>query len=110
MEPFEYRDGRLYAEDVPLAELAARFGTPQYVYSRAALEHQWRAFDEALGRRPHRICYAVKANSDPDVLATVAACRKPVRSSGITESPSPQEPVGSGLSQTACRARRPRRR
>lgn len=72
MDPFDYRDGRLCAEAVPLAELAARFGTPQYVYSRAALEHQWQAFDQALAGRPHRICYAVKANSNLAVLDLLA--------------------------------------
>ncbi len=72
MDPFDYRDGRLYAEQVALTHLAQRFGTPQYVYSRAALEWQWQAFDRALGARPHRICYAVKANSNLAVLDTLA--------------------------------------
>ncbi|MEX1080592.1 MAG: diaminopimelate decarboxylase [Halofilum sp. (in: g-proteobacteria)] len=72
MDHFDYRDGRLYAERMALSELAARFGTPQYVYSRAALEQQWHAFDRALGARPHRVCYAVKANSNLAVLDTLA--------------------------------------
>ncbi|MEX0607349.1 MAG: hypothetical protein WD138_04905, partial [Halofilum sp. (in: g-proteobacteria)] len=72
MDHFDYRDGRLYAERMALSELAARFGTPQYVYSRAALEQQWHAFDGALGARPHRVCYAVKANSNLAVLDTLA--------------------------------------
>ena len=72
MDHFNYRDGRLYAEDVPLADIAARCGTPTYVYSRATLERHWRAFDSALAGRPHLICYAVKANSSLAVLALFA--------------------------------------
>jgi diaminopimelate decarboxylase len=68
MDHFNYRDDRLYAEDVPLEDVAARFGTPTYVYSRATLERHWRAFDTALAGRPHLICYAVKANSNLAVL------------------------------------------
>ncbi len=55
-------------EDVPLAELAARFGTPCYVYSRAQLTSNWQAYDTAFGPRPHRIHYAVKANSNLAIL------------------------------------------
>ncbi|MCB1875269.1 MAG: diaminopimelate decarboxylase [Chromatiales bacterium] len=72
MDHFAYRDGRLYGEDVPLAEIAARYGTPTYVYSRATLERHWRAFDSALGEHPHLICYAVKANSNLAVLDILA--------------------------------------
>ena len=72
MDHFNYRDGRLYAEDVPLADIATRCGTPTYVYSRATLERHWRAFDSALAGRPHLICYAVKANSSLAVLALFA--------------------------------------
>lgn len=72
MDHFEYRDGRLYAEDVPLEAIAAAHGTPCYVYSRATLERHWHAFDTALGTRPHRICYAVKANSNLAVLDVLA--------------------------------------
>jgi diaminopimelate decarboxylase len=68
MDYFNYRDGVLHAEDVPVTELAERFGTPCYVYSRATLERHWRAFDAALGEHPHLICYAVKANSNLAVL------------------------------------------
>ncbi|MFA7593332.1 MAG: diaminopimelate decarboxylase [Thiohalobacteraceae bacterium] len=68
MDDFDYRDGQLFAEDVPLEDLAARFGTPTYVYSRATLERHWHAFDDALAGRPHLICYAVKANSNLAVL------------------------------------------
>ncbi len=72
MAPFHYADGRLYAEAVALPEIAARFGTPCYVYSRAEIEAQWRAYSQAFAARPHLICYAVKANSNLAVLNVLA--------------------------------------
>ena len=72
MDHFNYRDNRLYAEDVELTAIAAAHGTPCYVYSRATLEHHWRVFDQALARHPHLICYAVKANSSLAVLGILA--------------------------------------
>lgn len=72
METFPTRDGQLYAEGVALSDIAARFGTPCYVYSRAAIEQQFRAFDTAFGAHPHRVCYAVKANSNLAVLNVLA--------------------------------------
>jgi len=72
MDFFDYRNGHLMAEDVDLRQLAARHGTPLYVYSRATLERHWRAFDEALGEHPHLVCYAVKANSNLAVLSLLA--------------------------------------
>ncbi len=72
MDAFEYREGRLFAEDVPCEAIAERFGTPCYVYSRAALERHWRAFDMALTDRPHLVCFAVKANSNLAVLNVLA--------------------------------------
>lgn len=72
MNPFQYRDGRLYAEDVDLAALAEEVGTPCYVYSRAYIEERWRAFDEAFGGRDHLVCYALKANSNLAVLDVLA--------------------------------------
>ncbi|MCH2558945.1 MAG: diaminopimelate decarboxylase [Alcanivorax sp.] len=74
MAPFSYRDGTLYAEEVPVAQLAERFGTPLYVYSRDALESHYTAFDDAFGEHSHRICYAVKANSNLAVLNVLARC------------------------------------
>jgi diaminopimelate decarboxylase len=68
MDYFDYRDGQLHAEQVPLAQIAERFGTPCYVYSRATLERHWLAFDQAFGDHPHQVCYAVKANSNLGVL------------------------------------------
>lgn len=69
---FLRRGGELYAEDVALSEIAARFGTPTYVYSRATLERHYRAFDDALSSVPHQVCYAVKANSNLAVLGVLA--------------------------------------
>ncbi|HEY2819041.1 MAG TPA: diaminopimelate decarboxylase [Casimicrobiaceae bacterium] len=65
---FVYVDGELCAERVPLSSIAAQFGTPCFVYSRAALEAAWRAFDAAFGSLPHLVCYAVKANANLGVL------------------------------------------
>lgn len=72
MDYFSYRSNILWAEEVSLPEIANRFGTPCYVYSRAAIESQWRAFDRAFQGYPHRICYAVKANSNLAVLNILA--------------------------------------
>ncbi len=68
MNSFVYRDGYLFAEEVSLAAIAERFGTPCYVYSRSMIEDRWHAFDEAFGARDHRLCYSVKANSNLAVL------------------------------------------
>lgn len=72
MDYFNYVDGQLNAEQVPVSEIAGRFGTPCYVYSRATIERHWKAFDSALGSHPHLICYAVKANSNLAVLNVMA--------------------------------------
>jgi len=72
MNFFPYKDGAMHAEDVPLREIAEQFGTPCYVYSRAAFEHQWRSLETAFGEHPHTICYAVKANSNIGVLNVLA--------------------------------------
>ena len=72
MDFFVYQNGRLFAEQVDLAEVAARHGTPLYVYSRATLERHWQAFDQALEGHRHLVCYAVKANSNIAVLALLA--------------------------------------
>ena len=69
---FPLRGGRLHAESVPLESIAARFGTPCYVYSRAALESAYRAFVDALAGRDHLVCYALKANSNLAVVGLLA--------------------------------------
>lgn len=63
MNHFAYHGGELYAEQVPLRRIAERYGTPCYVYSRAAVEQTYRAFEAAFAGCDHLICYAVKANS-----------------------------------------------
>jgi len=69
---FDYRNQELHAESVSLTQIAERYGTPCYVYSRAALTEAWRAFDAAFTGRDHLVCYAVKANSSLAVLNVLA--------------------------------------
>ena len=68
MDHFDYRQGLLHVEDVPLPEIAAAVGTPFYVYSCATLRRHFQVFDEALAGLDHLICFAVKANSNLAVL------------------------------------------
>lgn len=72
MNAFNYRDGQLFAEGVALSAIAQRFGTPTYVYSRAHIEAQYRAYADALQGMPHLVCFAVKANSNIGVLNVLA--------------------------------------
>ena len=72
MDFFQYHGNVLHAEGVPLDRIAAEFGTPTYVYSRATLERHWHAFDQAFAGRPHLVCYAVKANGNLGVLNALA--------------------------------------
>ncbi|MDJ0880207.1 MAG: diaminopimelate decarboxylase [Gammaproteobacteria bacterium] len=72
MDHFNYLDGALFCEQVPLRTIAETYGTPVYVYSRATLERHWHAFDQALSDRPHLVCYAVKANSNLALLNILA--------------------------------------
>jgi diaminopimelate decarboxylase len=65
---FSQRNGTLHAEDVPLSRIAEEFGTPCYVYSRAALTDAFQRYDRAFGARAHLVCYAVKANSNLAIL------------------------------------------
>ena len=69
---FSYRRGQLECESVSLESVAGRAGTPVYVYSRAAFTENYRELHRALKRIPHRICYAVKANSNLAVLRAFA--------------------------------------
>jgi len=69
---FDYRRGILHCEDVALEHIAARAGTPCYVYSGRGILEAFRAYDDALSGLPHRVCYAVKANSSLAVLALLA--------------------------------------
>jgi diaminopimelate decarboxylase len=69
---FAHRGGVLHAEDVPVPEIAAKAGTPFYCYSTATLTRHYRVFDEAFAGLPHMIAYALKANSNQAVIATLA--------------------------------------
>jgi diaminopimelate decarboxylase len=69
---FGYRNGELHAESVPLVQIAERYGTPCYVYTRRGLTETYRAFDTAFAARDHLVCYAVKANSSLAVLNLLA--------------------------------------
>ena len=72
MHHFHYSNGQLCVEDVPLQSLADQYGTPLYVYSKATITSHYTRLDEALSGLDHLICYAVKANSNLAVLATIA--------------------------------------
>jgi diaminopimelate decarboxylase len=68
VSPFRLIDGELHAESVPLSAIAQEYGTPCYVYSKAALTRAFQSFQGALGDQPHLICYAMKANSNLAIL------------------------------------------
>jgi diaminopimelate decarboxylase len=70
--PFSYRNGVLCADEVPLDDIARRFGTPCFVYSQAAIEAAYREFADALKGREALVCYSVKANSSLAILALLA--------------------------------------
>lgn len=72
MHHFDYRNGRLHAEDVDLTRLAAEVGTPFYCYATATLERHYRVFMEAFAGRDVLLCYALKANSNQSVISTLA--------------------------------------
>ncbi|NDR57789.1 diaminopimelate decarboxylase [Aliiruegeria sabulilitoris] len=72
MDHFLYRDGALFAEDVPVNEIAASVGTPFYCYSTATLTRHFRLFDEALEPLDHLVCFAMKSNSNQAILKTLA--------------------------------------
>ncbi|EPR42300.1 diaminopimelate decarboxylase [Desulfovibrio sp. X2] len=68
MNHFEYRDGHLFAEEVPVADIVRHHGTPTYVYSAATFRRHFQAFDSAFAGLPHLVCYSVKANSNIHIL------------------------------------------
>ncbi len=69
---FTYEQSALYCEAVALADIAARAGTPVYVYSSQSILDSFRAYDDALTGIPHMVCYAVKANSTLAILSLLA--------------------------------------
>src|SRR5579864_276465 len=72
MPAYSYRDRTLYCEGVALAEIAARAGTPCYVYSAATVLENFHAYDDAFGDLPHTVCYSVKANGNLSLLRLLA--------------------------------------
>lgn len=72
MDHFNFKQGELFAEEIPVCSLAEKYGTPLFVYSRATLEQHWKAFDSAFEDYPHEIHYAVKANGNLAVLGVLA--------------------------------------
>jgi diaminopimelate decarboxylase len=72
MNHFEYRNGEMFAEGVPVKRIAKEVGTPAYVYSLATLKRHFRVFDQAFAKVPHIVCFSVKANSNLALLRTFA--------------------------------------
>jgi diaminopimelate decarboxylase len=72
MHHFQYQNGRLYAENVPLEKIAQEVGTPCYVYSHATLTHHFKVFDRAFDDVPHLTCYSVKACSNIAIIRLFA--------------------------------------
>jgi diaminopimelate decarboxylase len=72
MHDFQYREGELHCEDVPVSRIAKELGTPCYVYSHATLVRHFRAYDRAFKNIPHVIAFAMKANSNLAVLRLMA--------------------------------------
>lgn len=113
MDHFEYQDEVYYSELVDLREVANKFGTPTYVYSKATLERHWHAFNNAFSQHPHLICYAVKANSNIAVLNILAKLGSgfDIVSQGelervIAAGGSPEKTVFSGVGKTPSEIQR----
>jgi len=113
MDHFSYKSGQLFAEDVALAKIAAEYGSPCYVYSRATLERHWHAFDDVFAGHDHLICYAVKANPNLAVLNLFARLDSgfDIVSVGelervIAAGGDPGKVVFSGVAKTAAEMRR----
>jgi diaminopimelate decarboxylase len=108
MDHFAYRNGEYYAEEVPVTRIAEEVGTPFYCYSTATLERHYRVFDSEFTGIDHKICYAVKSNSNLAVLATLARLGSgaDVVSEGeirlaLAAGMKPQDIVFSGVGKTA---------
>lgn len=72
MHYFKYKKGELHAEDVPVGELAKKYGTPLFIYSYGTLKRHFLAYEKAFKKIPHLICFALKANSNTAVIRTFA--------------------------------------
>ena len=68
MDYFTRKNGYVFAEDVKVTDLAKKYGTPLYVYSKSSLEENFKSFDSSFGETKHLVCYAVKANSNISIL------------------------------------------
>ncbi len=73
MDYFSYHDGELWAEQVPLTQIAATYGTPTFIYSKDAITSAYQQFDSAFSRHEHQTCYSVKANSNLGVLSLLSS-------------------------------------
>jgi len=109
MNHFEYRNGILHAEDVPLPLIAREVGTPFYCYSTATLTRHYNVFSGAFGDIPSLVCYAMKANSNQAVLKTLAqlGCGADVVSGGelkraLAAGIAPDKIMFSGVGKTAA--------
>src|SRR3972149_5313557 len=107
MSPLTRRDGALQFEAVPLEAIAREYGTPCYVYSRAALETVWSEFAGACAGRSALVCYAVKANSNLAILNLLARLGSglDIAAGGelarvLAAGGSPQKTVFSGVGKT----------
>jgi diaminopimelate decarboxylase len=83
MTEFTYRDNKLFAESIALSALGEQYGTPSYIYSRAAIEAAFMAYRNALEGCDHLVCYAVKANSNLAVLNVLSASARVLISSPV---------------------------
>ena len=99
MHEFSYRQGALHAEEVSLAAIAQAVGTPFYCYATATITREYQVFAQAFADVPSRICYAVKANSNQAVIATLARLvRGPTSSLGRAQT----RPAGRHPARTSC--------
>src|SRR6267143_3665560 len=106
---FGYIDNTLHCENVPLADIAKKAGTPAYVYSSATILSNYRAYDDAFRDVPHLVCYSVKANSSLGILALLAKAGSgfDIVSSGelfrvLKAGGDPKKVVFSGVGKTAA--------
>jgi len=113
MDYFNYQGGELFAEEVSIESLAKEYGTPCFIYSKTALEHNYKAYEKAFDGHPNLICYAVKANSNLAILNVLAKLGAgfDIVSGGeldrvIAAGGDPQKIVFSGLGKTEAEIRK----
>ena len=70
---FQYKNGELFCEDIQIEKLALKYGTPLYLYSKNMIIDNYRAYDDAFSSIKHTICYAMKANSNMEILRLMAS-------------------------------------